>query len=156
MWKLSSFNSNSWDEGNSEAANIGLEADYTDAGMGAFAGKSASAFDNINITTGFGTSVIANGVFKVPSLRNVELTGPYMHDGRFQTLDQVVNHYNSGIANHPALDWRLQGFDQLTGKSSPKKFNWNDKQKSDLIAFLKTLTDQNMVSDQKFSNPFVK
>jgi cytochrome c peroxidase len=153
----SSFNSNSWDEGNSEAANIGLEADYTDPGMGAFVGKNASAFDNINIAPGFGSNaIIANGVFKVPSLRNVELTGPYMHDGRFKTLEDVVNHYNSGIQNHPALDWRLQGFDQLTGKSSPKKFNWTEKQKFDLISFLKTLTDQNMVSDQKFSNPFVR
>ncbi len=153
----SSFNSNSWDEGNSEAANIGLEMDYTDPGMGAFMGKSSSSFDNIDILPGFnGSTIIANGVFKVPSLRNVELTGPYMHDGRFQTLEQVVNHYNSNIQNHPALDWRLQGFNQLTGESSPKKFNWTEKEKSDLVSFLKTLTDRNMVSDSKFSNPFVK
>ncbi len=151
----SNFNSNSWDDGNAEAANIGLDKDYTDPGMGAFVDKSLLANDPFFF--GGTGNTLANGVFKVPSLRNVELTGPYMHDGRFNTLEEVIEHYNSGIQEHPALDWRLQDVNfNNNGNNGPRRFNWTGEEKASLIAFLKTLTDQGMISDAKFANPFLK
>jgi cytochrome c peroxidase len=80
------------------------------------------------------------GVFKIPTLRNIELTYPYMHDGRFQTLSQVINHYSDGIKQsvtlHPLLSQNLQ-------------FSTTDKQ--DLMAFLRTLTDYSFISKHEFS-----
>ncbi len=106
-------------------ANIGLDASYTDQGKG-------------------------SGHFKVPSLRNVELTAPYMHDGRFKTLEEVVEHYNSGIKNHPSLNWELRG----DNGSGVRRLNLNDYDKSALVAFLRTLTDQTYVTDPKYASPF--
>jgi cytochrome c peroxidase len=83
-----------------------------------------------------------NGKFKAPTLRNLVFTAPYMHDGRFNTLEEVVNHYNSG------------------GKSSPTKNNLlyplhlSEQQKADLIAFLLTLTDSTVVTNPAFQSPF--
>ena len=82
------------------------------------------------------------GLFKSPSLRNVEVTGPYMHDGRFATLEAVLEHYSSGGKNHPNKDIRVQ----------PLHFTASEK--AALIAFLKTLTDYAFLSDPKFSDPF--
>lgn len=89
------------------------------------------------------------GRFKVPSLRNIEVTAPYMHDGRFQTLSEVIEHYNSGIQNHRNLDNALRGPD-----GQPVRFNLTDAQKSAMEAFLLTLTDQNFLADEKFGDPF--
>ena len=83
------------------------------------------------------------GRFKSPSLRNVEVTGPYMHDGRFTTLDEVIDHYSSGGKNHPNKDIRVQ------------PFRFTDSEKSALIAFLKTLRDDTFLADRRFSDPFV-
>jgi len=80
--------------------------------------------------------------FKVPSLRNVALTSPYMHDGRFETLQQVLEHYNSGIVQSATLDTLLQNGIPLTPQ---------DKQ--DIINFLYTLTDYEFVYDKKFADP---
>ncbi|MCC9640983.1 cytochrome-c peroxidase [Rhodopirellula sp. JC740] len=88
------------------------------------------------------------GRFKSPSLRNVELTGPFMHDGRFHTLDQVVEHYNWSIKPHPNLDGRLQNF-AANGMGLP------EVPKVALVAFLKTLTDRSILSEEKWSDPFV-
>lgn len=90
-----------------------------------------------------------DGKFKVPSLRNVAVTAPYMHDGRFQTLQQVIDHYMTGIANHENLDPRLQTNGQ------PSRFPLSQKQKDELIAFLHTLTDEALLTDEKFSDPFI-
>lgn len=92
------------------------------------------------------------GKFRIPSLRNVELTAPYMHDGRFKTLDEVIDHYSTGIVNSNNLDGRLME----NNGSSAKKFNISVQDKKDIIAFLKTLTDYQMISDPRFSNPFFK
>lgn len=97
----------------------------------------------------------SNASFKAPSLRNIALTGPYMHDGRFNTLEEVIEHYSSGIKMNPALSWMLQDFDFTTGKSQPKKFNIPDNEKEALIAFLNTLTDHSYTKDKRFSNPFL-
>lgn len=90
------------------------------------------------------------GRFKVPDLRNVELTAPYMHDGRFSTLQQVLDHYSHGIANHPNLDPRLKNND-----GNAMQMNISEMEKTAIIAFLKSLTDFKMISDPTFSDPFV-
>ena len=82
------------------------------------------------------------GRFKSPALRNVEVTGPYMHDGRFATLDAVLEHYSSGGKKHPNKDVRIQPL-RLT-----------NSEKTALIAFLKTLTDRAFLEDPRFSDPF--
>jgi cytochrome c peroxidase len=85
--------------------------------------------------------------FKVPSLRNIELTAPYMHDGRFNTLEQVINHYNEGIHPSSTLDLALLATTE-TG------LQLDDQDKEDLINFLKTLTDQSFINDERYSDPF--
>jgi cytochrome c peroxidase len=81
-----------------------------------------------------------SGKFKVPSLRNIDLTGPYMHDGRFSTLSKVIDHYLNGIQQSSTLDPIL-----ATG------FTLNAQEKSDLLSFLSTLTDNKFISDKRFS-----
>jgi len=83
------------------------------------------------------------GHFKSPSLRNVEVTGPYMHDGRFPTLDAVLDHYSNGGQNHPNKDIRIQ------------PLHFTPSERAALLAFLKTLTDQHFLTDPRFSDPFV-
>lgn len=87
--------------------------------------------------------------FKVPSLRNVMVSAPYMHDGRFKNIEEVLNHYSNGIQNNPFLDWRLNRFAAVNGG-----MNITTEDKTALIAFLHTLTDQKLLTDPKFSNPF--
>ena len=89
------------------------------------------------------------GTFKVPALRNIPLTAPYMHDGRFQTLEQVVDHYSTGIKTHKNLHFALKHSD-----GTPKNFNFSTEEKQALVAFLKTLRDDQLVADAKFSSPF--
>ena len=114
-------------------ADIGLDKEYSDVGMG--------VFDQALV-----------GVFKIPSLRNVALTAPYMHDGRFATLEDVVNHYNEGIQRSPNLDFVLQSWDS----GDAIRLGLSDHQKSALVAFLHTLTDENYMNDERFSDPFGK
>jgi len=90
------------------------------------------------------------GVFKVPVLRNIELTAPYMHDGRFATLEDVVDHYSENIKAHQNLDFELQ--QNFNGQ--PRQMNFSDSEKEALVAFLKTLTDYEFIAEAKFSNPF--
>ncbi len=82
------------------------------------------------------------GLFRSPSLRNVERTAPYMHDGRFDTLEKVIDHYSKGVKPHPNLDPRMQ------------PLHFTDSEKAALVAFLKTLTDPKFLADPKFSDPF--
>lgn len=91
------------------------------------------------------------GRFKVPTLRNVAVTAPYMHDGRFNTLEDVLNHYSKGIKENPNLDWRLR--DNENGGSAIS-LNITDQDKKDLISFLETLTDDELLTHPKFSDPF--
>lgn len=87
------------------------------------------------------------GKFKVTSLRNVALTPPYMHDGRFETLEEVVNHYNNGLVASTTLD---QALEQTRGTG----LRLTDQDKADLVAFLKTLTDNTLVQNPEYSSPF--
>ena len=110
-------------------ANTGLRRDdpAADAGVGDVTLRAADA-----------------GSFKSPSLRNVEVTAPYGHDGRFATLDALIDHYS----DQPIFDPNL-GYTIPVG---PLKFTTSEK--AGLMAFLKTLTDQKFLADQRFANPF--
>lgn len=113
------------------AANNGLDLEYEDKGMG---------------SNSYNPSL--DGVFKVPSLRNIELTGPYMHDGRFETLEEVIDHYSTGIKDHENLNHFLKVGNQ------PIRFNFSESDKQDLVAYLESLTDVDFVTAEKYSNPF--
>lgn len=82
--------------------------------------------------------------FKVPSLRNIEVTKPYMHDGRFATLDQVLNHYSRTVTKTENIDEELL-------KNGQQGIPLTNQEKADIIAFLKTLTDIDFLSNKKFS-----
>jgi cytochrome c peroxidase len=84
------------------------------------------------------------GLFKSPSLRNVEFTAPYMHDGRLDTLEKVIDHYSKEVKRHPNLS-----------RGVGRRRNFSTDQKAALVAFLKTLSDQKFINDPKFSDPFV-
>ncbi len=107
-------------------ANIGLDMVYKDKGRG-------------------------NGNFKIPSLRNIGLTAPYMHDGRFNTLEEVINHYDQNIQPHSDLDSKFRA-----SNDTPKRMNLSNLEKRALEAFLHTLTDDSFVKDVRFSDPFLK
>jgi cytochrome c peroxidase len=87
-------------------------------------------------------------LFKAPSLRSVGLTGPYMHDGRFATLAEVVAFYDHGVQPGPALDPRL------LDHGKPRRFNLSGADQAALVAFLKTLNDPVLTTDPRFSDPF--
>ena len=111
---------------------IDSDSDQVDGGVGAFTLKESEW-----------------GRFKSTSLRNVVLTAPYMHDGRFRTLDQVIEHYNWSVKPHRNLDHRLEDF-AANGLALP------EVEKVALAAFLGTLTDQTFLTDPKFSDPFTQ
>lgn len=85
--------------------------------------------------------------FKIPTLRNIALTAPYMHDGRFNTLEEVIDHYDHGIKESATLDPAIR-----PTMNTGLRLTAQDKQ--DLIAFLHTLTDPTLANDQRYSNPF--
>jgi cytochrome c peroxidase len=88
-------------------------------------------------------------VFKSPSLKNVGKSATFMHDGRFSTLEEVVEHYASGVKDGPALDARLKGPDGL-----PRLRTITPEDKAALVSFLKTLSDPVLASDTRFTDPF--
>jgi cytochrome c peroxidase len=98
-------------------ANNGLDANFTDSGRKKVTGK-----------------ISDEGKFSVPSLRNIALTAPYMHDGRFRTLEEVVEHYSTGVVRSATLDPNL-------AKHPDGGVPLTDADKKALVAFLKTLTD---------------
>jgi len=110
----------------------GLEMNYADKGLGGVTGRPED-----------------NGVFKSPSLRNIALTAPYMHDGRFRSLESVIDFYSTGIQAHPNLHPLLRD-----ANGQPLRMNFSAQEKADLIAFLRTMTSSNVLTDSRFSNPF--
>ncbi|MBL4905209.1 MAG: cytochrome-c peroxidase, partial [Flavobacteriaceae bacterium] len=115
------------------ARNNGLDAVLTDFGVG-------SITNNYN----------DRGKFKVPSLRNIEFTAPYMHDGRFATIEEVINHYSDEVQDSPYLDNRLrQG-----NNNGVRRLNLSNQDKLALKNFLLTLTDNTFLTNIKFSSPF--
>lgn len=95
---------------------------------------------------------VGNGRFKSPSLRNVALTAPFMHDGSLPTLREVVQHYSTGIQAHPNLDPRLRAGGQPNGQ--PQRLNLTADEVDAVVAFLGTLTDTELAADPKYSDPF--
>ncbi len=87
------------------------------------------------------------GKFKVTSLRNIAVTGPYMHDGRFNTLEEVVDHYNNGIHVSASLDPALEA-------TTSTGLMLDATEKADLINFLKTLTDDTYLNNPEYKSPF--
>lgn len=110
-----------------EFRNTGLDSITMDAGLAEVTGLSTDA-----------------GKFKTPSLRNVEYTAPYMHDGRFATLEEVIDHYNTGFFQHPNLDVNL---------AHAQKGRLSAQDIDDLIGFLKTLSDPGFLKDPAFGKP---
>lgn len=95
------------------------------------------------------------GKFKAPSLRNIALTAPYMHDGRFSSLEEVLDHYNEHIQNSETLDVLiLEASNEILDPAEPIRLYLSAEEKQAIIAFLHTLTDEEFVSNPKFSNPF--
>jgi cytochrome c peroxidase len=88
-------------------------------------------------------------IFKSPSLKNLGLAPGYMHDGRFETLEEVVAHYDQGVRPGPALDNRLR-----TPQGQPLRLNLTPQERDALVAFLNTLDDLELMVDERFSNPF--
>jgi cytochrome c peroxidase len=105
-------------------ANNGLDAQPADAGAG-------------------------QGRFKAPSLRNVAVRPPYMHDGRFRTLEEVVAFYDSGVRAGPGTDPRL-----LAPGGQPVRLGLSAAEREALVAFLRTLTDPTFLADPRFASPF--
>ena len=85
-----------------------------------------------------------NGKFKVPTLRNIEFSAPYMHDGRFSNLEEVVEHYNSGLNYSSTID-------PLMKKLNIGGLQLTNQEKQDLIAFLKTLSDTDFITNPEFT-----
>lgn len=106
--------------------NNGLDAVFSDLGLGAITGDPAD-----------------NGKFRSPSLRNLAFTAPYMHDGRFATLEEVINHYSEGLKSSPTVD-------PLMKKVAQGGVGLTEKDKADLKAFLLTLSDFEFINNQEF------
>ena len=104
--------------------NNGLDETFADLGLGAVTGDPAD-----------------NGKFKSPSLRNLEFTSPYMHDGRFASLDDVINHYSQGLKNSSTIDPLMKKVDQ-------GGVGLTDKDKADLKAFLLSLSDYDFINSK--------
>lgn len=91
------------------------------------------------------------GRFRVVTLRNIALTAPYMHDGRFSTLSEVIDHYSAHIIQSKTLSPFLQS----APPDSPAQPRFSDQEKKDLLAFLRMLTDSAFITDPRFSDPFI-
>lgn len=107
------------------AMNSGLDAEPSDSGAG-------------------------RGAFRAPSLRNVAVRAPYMHDGRFKSLDEVIDFYSSGVQANPHLDLRLRN----RATQEPRRLDLSAEDRAALKAFLHTLTDSTFLSAPEFSDPF--
>ena len=118
--------------------NNGLDLTFSDPGRGAITGLAAD-----------------NGKFVAPTLRNIALTAPYMHDGRFKTLEEVLNHYSDHVQMaSPGLDVNLSAPNGINDPPFGTHMDLTATEKRQVLAFLKTLTDSTFITDKRFSNPF--
>lgn len=88
-----------------------------------------------------------NGKFKTPTLRNVEFTAPYMHDGRFETLEEVINHYSEGLQVSSTIDPLMKNVHE-------GGVNLTEQEKADLLSFLKTFSDTSFANNPAYASPF--
>jgi len=123
---------------NNQFQNNGLDAVFSDLGR-------------FNITNNLNDQ----GLFKTPTLRNVEFSAPYMHDGRFSTLEEVIEFYNSGGHDSPTVDPLMKYIYsnpfEIPGQTG---LLLTEQEKSDLKAFLLTLSDETFINNPDLSNPF--
>ena len=108
--------------------NNGLDTTFSDLGLGDVSGDPND-----------------DGKFKSPSLRNLAYTAPYMHDGRFNTLDEVINHYSEGLQSSSTIDPLMKKIDEGGVQLS-------DQEKADLKAFLLSLSDPSFINNPEFQN----
>jgi cytochrome c peroxidase len=118
--------------------NNGLDTESADAGLQAVTGRASD-----------------KGKFRAPSLRNIAITAPYMHDGRFNTLQEVLDHYNDHIRMSETLDpLILEASNEQVVPGEQIKLHLTQQEKTAIIAFLQMLTDSTFITDARFSNPF--
>jgi cytochrome c peroxidase len=97
------------------------------------------------------------GLFKTPTLRNIALTAPYMHDGRFSSLEEVLDHYNEGIKGSSTLSPLMrEAGNEERNPADRISLNLTEDEQTAIIAFLHTLTDEQFVTDSQFSDPFLE
>jgi cytochrome c peroxidase len=116
--------------------NNGLDSISKDSGREKFTGQASD-----------------HGRFRVPTLRNIALTAPYMHDGRFSTLEQVLDHYNEHVAPSPNLSSFLQN---VSNEKNGKSLMLTKGEKNNIISFLHMLTDSTFINNPEFTNPHIK
>ena len=114
-------------------SNITTIYDFPDYGLGGSTGNEADY-----------------GLFKTPTLRNWAYSSPYMHDGRFMTMEEVIEFHSSGLKNSPNLDVIML----KDGKIQNGGLQMTPQEKSDLLAFLLTLNDTVFLNNPAYSNPF--
>jgi len=96
------------------------------------------------------------GRFKAPSLRNIALTAPYMHDGSIATLAEVIKHYEAGGRTVTGGPHKGVGADSPLKSEFVKGFELTSEERADLVAFLESLTDHAFISDPRFADPWPK
>jgi cytochrome c peroxidase len=114
-------------------ANNGLDGNFPDKGYGAITGNPAD-----------------RGLFKTPSLLNISVTAPYMHDGRFATLDEVIDHYSDNV------NYLSPTISPMMAAHGNRQLKLTVQQKADLKAFLMTMTDTAFLANPAYANPFKK
>jgi cytochrome c peroxidase len=94
------------------------------------------------------------GKFKAPTLRNIAVTAPYMHDGSIFTLEEAIDHYAAGGRTIADGSYRGVGRDNPHKSPSIRGFSLTADQRADLVAFLRSLTDEHVLRDPRFGNPW--
>ncbi|MBA3681512.1 MAG: cytochrome-c peroxidase [Bacteroidetes bacterium] len=125
---------------------LGTTGDYSNNGLDELTDKNKFKDPGLGFIT---KTANDNGKFKVPSLRNLLFTAPYMHDGRFNTLEEVLDFYSEGLKISPTIDSKME----FAHKGGSKLTKYEKKK---IILFLKTLSDSAFISAKEFSDPFHK
>lgn len=120
-----------------------------DGGAGCQGCHAAPSFSLVDNSGSNGLDAGETRIFRAPSLKNLALSKRFMHDGRFASIEEVVEFYDSGIQSGPALDARLR-----EPGGGPQRLNLSAADKAALAAFLRTLTDATLTTDPRFASPF--
>ena len=94
------------------------------------------------------------GKFKAPTLRNIAVTAPYMHDGSVATLEEAIDHYAAGGRTRTEGPYQGVGRDNPNKSATIRGFAITPAQRADLVAFLQSLTDNALLDDSRFTNPW--